>query len=158
MDICFDAIGTADLSAYLIVSLTAPNGHTRSATLVAHLQGAPRDRLDHVLARQIDTPDKFMRYVLLVLSMDQPHFLSQLALTDTTRDNDATGPAGTFGSAGLLELVLRNLRHRPGTIAQLDRLMRRLRRTEEGRSRIPPEVARLWPQIVKAAREREQSL
>lgn len=153
----FAGIPTADLTAYVIVTLTNEKGHDRSATIVADLRGAPRDRWDHVLARQIDTPDKFMRYVLLLLSLDQPHLRAQLALTDTTRE-DGPGLFGTLGGAGLLELVLRNLRHRPTAILDLDKLMRRLNQTEEGRSRIPPEVSRLWPQVMKAARARQESL
>lgn len=153
----FDAIPTADLTAYVIVTLTNERGHERSATIVANLQGAPRDRWDHVLARQIDTPEKFIRYVLLLLSMDQPHLLAQLALTDASRGAGA-GADGVFSPAGLLELVLRNLRHRPQAILDLNKLMRRLNKTEEGRTRIPPEVARLWPQIIKAARARKGAL
>ncbi|MBB1510283.1 phospholipase D family protein [Tessaracoccus sp. MC1756] len=156
VDLRFDAIPTADLTAYVIVTLTAPNGHERSATIVADLKGAPRDRWDHVLARQIDTPAKFMRYMLLLLSLDQPNLLAQLARTDTPAGS-GFGGEGAFGAPGLLELVLRNLRHRPSTILDLDKLMRRLRKTEEGRSRIPPEVARLWPQIIKAARARKET-
>lgn len=154
IDLRFDDIPTADLTAYVIVTLTSPNGHERSATLVADLKGAPRDRWDHVLARQIDTPDKFMRYMLLLLSLDQPHLLTQLALPDSTGANAFRGDEA-LGAPGLLELVLRNLRHRPSAILDLDKLMRRLERTQEGRSRIPSEVVRLWPQIIKAARARK---
>lgn len=153
----FDAISTPDLTAYVIVTLTNEKGYEHSATIVAALQGAPQDRWDHVLARQIDTPDKFLRYVLLLLSMDQPHLVAQLAMTDTKRDG-GSDLAGTFGAAGLLELVLHNLRHRPTAILDLDKLMHRLSKTKEGRSRIPPEVARLWPQIMKAAQTSKDSL
>lgn len=153
----FEAVPTADLTAYVIVTLTNEKGHERSATIVADLRGAPRDRWDHVLARQIDTPAKFMRYVLLLLSLDHPHLLAQLALTDSA-DRDASDLSGSFDAAGLLELVLRNLRHRPAAILDLDKLMRRLNKTEEGRSRIPPEVARLWPEVIKAARARRELL
>lgn len=62
----FPAVSLADITPFLV--LTAEWQDLAESTVVpARLLGDPDDRLDAVLARQVDSPEKFMRFLLLIL-------------------------------------------------------------------------------------------
>lgn len=66
-DVVYEAVTTADISPFVTVHIDASHGVSGSTVLVAELEGDPFDRLDHVMARQIDTPEKLMRLIRLLL-------------------------------------------------------------------------------------------
>ncbi len=141
------AVITADISPFLSVRLTSPTGLQGGTVLLASLVGDPEDRLDLVLARQIDTPEKFLRFLYLILSLGDPHFLAQLAAMQGAGGNRFTSSGG---GPGILELVLRALADKPDALDDLARLVERLRATEEGRALMPPGFEDLWTQALLA--------
>ena len=46
-----------------------PAARARSTVVLASLSGDPHGRHDELLARQIDTPEKFLRLLALMLSL-----------------------------------------------------------------------------------------
>jgi hypothetical protein len=54
------------------------------------------------------------------------------------------------GGAGVLEAVLTALASSPGTIDDIDRLVKRLTATEQGRKVLPDGWDAFWPSVVDA--------
>lgn len=139
----FTSVIPADITPFLVVIATA-DGVSESTVIPAALVGDPAGRLDAVLARQVDTPEKFLRFLLLLLGLDSQ---GQFA-------GEGSGGLGawTGGSAsqGLFELLARALADQPASLEDLDRLVQRLRATEAGRSVMPEGFEALWRVIAEA--------
>ncbi len=150
----FSGVTTADITPFLVVRVATASGLTGGTVLLAELVGDPVDRLDVVLARQIDTPEKFLRFLYLLLSLGDPALLAALACGDG-------GGSGGFnpltGGPGILELVLRALAESPSAIDDLDRLIRRLQATEAGRGVLPDGLDELWETVQEAQRKLAKS-
>jgi hypothetical protein len=117
-----------------------------SSVVLARLVGDPTDRLDRVLARRIGTPSEFLRFILLLL---------QLAGREGWfPESQGTGSFGAFaigeGGPGVLEAVLTALASSPGTIDDIDRLVKRLSTTEQGKKVLPDGWDAFWPSVVEA--------
>lgn len=150
IDDTFARVETADITPFLVVRVTTRSGLTGGTVLVAELVGDPVDRLDVVLARQIDTPEKFLRFLYLLLSLGDPALLAALA------SGEGSGSAGfnpLAGGPGVLELVLRALAESPSSIDDLDRLIRRLQATDAGRDVLPDGLDELWGTVQEARKE-----
>lgn len=138
-----------EITPFLVVRLASGSGSSRvevSSVVLARLVGDPADRLDRVLARRIGTPSEFLRFVLLLL---------QLAGREGWfPESQGGGLFGAFtmgdGSSGLMESVLTALTSTPGTIDDIDRLVKRLSTTEQGRQVLPPGWDDFWPSVVEA--------
>ena len=116
------------------VRLTTSSGLRSGPSWSPSSSGTSPDRLDHVLARQIDTPEKFLRFVYLMLSLGDPYLLAD----SPTGPEPARGCWRGLGEGpGVLELVLRALADRPSALDDLDRLVQRLQATERGRRSCP---------------------
>jgi hypothetical protein len=142
----FSTVPLADISPFLV--LTAREGDiTESSVIPAVLINDPPGRLDAVLARQVNTPEKFLRFLLLLLGLDNPAALV---------GDDADGSAGVwaFGGTrqGVFELLARALADQPQALDDLDRLVSRLAATEAGRAVMPPGFVELWT-VVNEARQ-----
>ena len=147
IDDTFTRVETADITPFLVVRITTPSGLTGGTVLVAELVGDPVDRLDIVLARQIDTPEKFLRFLYLLLSLGDPALLAALA------SGDGSGSGGfnlLTGSPGVLEFLLRAISESPSVLEDLDRLIRRLQATDAGRGVLPEGLDELWGTVQKA--------
>ncbi len=126
---------------------TGPGGvELRQATVVrCTLIDDPDDRLDEILARQINTPDKFLKFLLLILGITDPAaFIGE----------EQNGESGSwvFGARtnGIFELLARVVGDRPEALDDLDRLVPRLRATAAGASVLPPGFDELWDAIEAA--------
>jgi hypothetical protein len=116
---------------------------------IASLTGDPDDRLDRVLAEQINTPEKFLRFLMLLLGLGGSVDVAGLA------DADAGGGAGAWrrGGTGVLELVLGALADRPAQLDELAGLVGQLAATERGRAVLPGGFLRLWQHVDQVRRE-----
>lgn len=149
LDASFDGVAKADITPFVCIRVASKTGLSAGTVLLAKLVNDPSDRLDVVLASQIDTPEKFLRFVHLLLSLGSPHLMADAAEGSGTGDSWLVGP----GSPGVLELALRALVHRPQAIDDLDRLVQRLETTEAGVSLLPDGFTEVWSQ-VRVARKR----
>lgn len=112
----------------------------------AELVGGPRERLDEILVRQIDTPEKFLRLLDLLLGLGGalvPVSMTGAHATDGSWGNAGLGP-------GLLELVARSLAERPKALDALESVVARLSSTERGRAILPLGWNQLWESMLGA--------
>lgn len=145
----FDGVPLADVTPFLAVRITAPGGEASATVVRGGIHGDPPHRHDRVLAGQIDSAEKFLRFLALLLGLDDA----------PTPGADGLGPGGAesiFGrvaaGGGILEAMLRALADHPRTLLDLDRLVTDLARTAEGRAVLPDGFADLWPTIMAAQR------
>ncbi len=151
---CFDEVPTADVSPFLVLRATVEDesaGSLTWATVVrAELRTDPAGRLDEILARQIDTPEKLLRFLVLVLG------LGRLDLASLGGDAGESAAGWTFGgssSTGLFEALVRALAEQPRRFDDVSRLVERLLCTERGREVLPDGFEALWT-VVCEARDR----
>lgn len=149
LDAVVPSVATADITPFVVIRVESPSGSRTSTVVVAELIDAPADRLDVVLARQIDTPEKFLRFLFFLLSLGNPSALAALAAS-TAAGGAGGSPFGTGGS-GILEMVLGALATRPAALADLDSLVRRLGATEQGRASLPEGFDEFWAAVRQAA-------
>lgn len=142
-DEVFSTVDLADITPFVV--LTLRDGELTEATVVpASLIRDPEDRLDAVLARQVDTPEKFMRFLLLLLGLG-----GEPAVGAEGAGYDSAVWAVT-ASQGLFELLARALADQPRTLDDLDRIVSRLLRTDAGRAVLPEGFVALWRHVQQA--------
>lgn len=147
LDCEFDGVPLADITPFLALRAKSSEGLERGAVIRAALINDPDGRLDEVLARQVDTPEKFMRFLTLLLGLGNPHLLAMLAGSESGKG----GSAAALGPApGVFEMVLRALADHPDSVEDLDRLVQRLVRSEQGRGVLPPGFEDLWRVVTQA--------
>ncbi|NYF96896.1 phospholipase D family protein [Janibacter cremeus] len=135
----------ADISPCVIVTLTEGD-ITESTVVLGRLVGAPEGRLDAVIARQVNDRDKFMRLLMLMLSLGSPSELA--ALLAAHRGSGSGGGSLDITTSGVLELVLRGLSSGGGGIEDLDHLI-----TEVLDDEVLPEGFRtFWGEVSRARR------
>ena len=149
LQVAFPGVGKADITPFVCIRVTTDEGLAAGAVVLAQLINDPSDRLDVVLASQIDTREKFLRFVHLLLSLGSPQLMAEAA------QGDGLASDWTFGrgSAGLLELALRALVHRPQAIDDLDRLVERMEATATGAALLPEGFAEVWAQVRVAGKK-----
>lgn len=145
-DLVFEGVPLADVTPFVALHLTGPDGTTLGTIVHSRLLHDPPERLDTVLARQVDTPEKFLRFVSLLLGLADPDALWAQGF--------AAGQIGAGSGAvvrprtALLELVLHALADRPEALRDLDGLVGRLRHTDTGRSTLPDGFEELWDAVT----------
>ena len=139
----------ADITPFLRLTGRRTVGRTmleRSAVVLAQLDGAPDDRLQEILARQIDTPEKFLRLLALLIGFAA----GRGGAGSVTGDGAAAWSAGA--GQGVLELLARALSERPESIDHLEAIVEHLRRSPSGREVLPPGWDEVWLPALEARR------
>ncbi len=139
----------ADLTAFLQLTVcrTVEGQPVHcSAVVCSRLHGAPDDRFQTILARQIDTPEKFMRLLALLIGFAAGSGL-EAAVTGNGQGNWSAGDG-----QGVLELLARALSERPDSIDHLEGIVEHLRRSPNGRSVLPPGWDDVWLPTLEARR------
>lgn len=148
----FTDLPTADITPFIVLRAEADHEgvSVQRATVVrAELIGEPEGRLDEVIARQVDTPEKFLRFLALLLGLGSNPLN---AGADETAGAGGAWSFGRFSQTGLFELLIRAVADRPTAIGDLDRLVARLEETERGRAVLPPGFDQLWSSVREAHR------
>jgi hypothetical protein len=148
----FGPIGLSSLSAFLACRLSATRkGITRESRFVLNLpiEGLPEDRLDRLLASQIQDRDRLLRLLLLLLQPDG----SATALAEAMLGAEGGGGNQQRASRAtpLFEAVVRATVDGKERIVEMGRLLEDLMRTEDGRALVPQELWGLWQEITKVA-------
>ncbi len=153
MKAVFGELPLADVTPFVVVRARRKDGALtveRSTVVRADLRGDPPGRFDEVIARQVDTPDKFLRFVALLLALGEG---SWPIVSSTVRGDGKHGILFVGPGPGLFELLVRAVADRPQAIADLDRLIDRLAATERGRAVLPEGFADLWATVRAAHAE-----
>ena len=144
-DVTFPGIEMTDITPFLVVRVTDARGESRATVVLAALTEDPPGRHDELLARQIDTPEKFLRFLALMLSLGDASGIAAFA-------GDGAGSAGwKVGQLGVFETLVRALGTAPSVLADIAPLVERLQRSEKGRRVLPEGFTELWD-LVWAAR------
>lgn len=145
----FQGLAITDISAFVVITAITAEGtvQVRRSTLVrTDLLGDPSTRRDEILAKQFQTPDQFLRFLALLLGIDQAGVLSQ------PTSSGLSGWSSWGSGAGLFELLVNAVATKPKALEDLSRLVVRLQQTERGRNVLPEGFARLWSSILEASR------
>jgi hypothetical protein len=115
----------------------------------SELSGAPSDRFESLLRSLLHNRTQVLRLLLLLLE-DR----DGLGMTGRVL-KDAQSKSQTAGSPGvpLLESMLRSLHRNPGRLDRVDRLVRDLCRTVEGRELLPEGFLSLWESLSRIRQE-----
>jgi hypothetical protein len=141
---------SADLTPFLLLAIRGDVKGTsveRSTVVAAEMRGGPADRLEEILARQIDSPEKFLRLLLVLLGLGDAARMAQLF--------QAPGQGGRWldgMTSGIFEVLVRGLAADAAAFDRLDDIVRRLTAREDGASILPAGWDALWPTFVKARR------
>lgn len=144
----FDKLSVVDVTPFMALTARDGSGNQASTVVRCTLVGDPPGRLDEILARQVDTPEKFLQFLSLLLGLGGDYFAAAAGA--------AKGGSGRWAGVtapGVLELVMRGLVDQPKQLEDLARIVTRL--TANGRSRelLPDGFAELWTEVDKVRRE-----
>lgn len=156
-DATFQEVAVPNITPFVALHLTdrgfSPGTRPLHVSSVVHarLIGDPPTRLDEVLARQVDTPEKFLRFVCLLLGLSGTtgSFSSVLA-------GAADSAWASAGGAGMFEVVLNALATSPDALRDLGRLVERLESTDAGRRVLPDGFRTLWEPVTAALAKLEE--
>jgi hypothetical protein len=140
LDARFGPVPLADITPFLAIRAGAPGGLQGGTVIRGVLKNDPAGRLDEVLARQVSTPEKFLRFLVLLLGFGNPNLLAML----TAGEGASTGYAAIGSAPGVFEIILRALADHPQALHDVDRLVQHLRATENGRMVLPEGFDSLW--------------
>ena len=153
-NVWFEPVQLADITPFVMVTIrdarnSTPSNPLELTTVIpAKLLDDPADRLDVVLARQVDTPEKFLKFLALLLGLTDANAL--LGLINGEVETSGGWGSGTSLGAGVFELLLNALAKRPQSLIELKPLVDRLRKTAQGTDILPAGFAQLWDAVNSA--------
>jgi hypothetical protein len=144
------------ITAFLGNELALGDACTRFV-LTADLTEAPANRATRLLRLLLGDAERFLRYLLLLLTDEAA---DQYGLTDLLDVLDSPEPVNwqmAAQSLPLLEALLRTLVNDPSRLDHIERLITDLDTDPEGESLFPDGLRDIWEPIWAAANERRQA-
>lgn len=111
------------------------------------IKGVSKERVDKVLSSVIDSTEKLLLFLRLLLGENHDDWLVPAA--DGTQRHDVFDHAG-FAMETLLEDLLRIASRHPKRLEPFQKLMSNLKKTPEGRALIPQDLEELWKAVEQA--------
>lgn len=136
-----------DLTAFFTVKASSVMGGLhleRSTVLRASMVNDPQDRFDSIVVRQLDSPEKFLRFLMLLLA---------LGGHSTPAGFDATlGGEGVFSRSteGLFELLVRAMVVQPESLDRLSTIIENLQKHGKAENVLPEGWDEVWSAIRQA--------
>ena len=118
----------------------------RSAVICSQLEGTPDERFHEIMARQIDTPEKFLRLLALLIDLASGNG------TDLAAVGDGSATWSASPGQGVLEMLARALSERPESIDHIASIVEYLRQPRNGREILPPGWDNVWLPALEARR------
>lgn len=149
----FGTVSFDSLTSFFAIALSLSEGEisaTARFVVNADLQGAPPNRSDRLLSRLLESREKVLRYLLLLLSIDG---FAADGSGPISRLIDALDHADTWQDAGavpLLESLIRALAREPERLNHVAKLADSLRATERGAALLPEGFDEIWTAISEA--------
>ena len=140
----------ADITPFLKLTASRTDGSLvieRSTVICSRLEGEPADRYSEVFARQIDTPEKFLRLLALLMGFGSG---SVLGIRSGTGDWTESWSAGN--GLGVLELLAQALSEYPESIDHLASIIDYVRGSAKGMEILPPSWDDVWIPALEARR------
>jgi hypothetical protein len=151
IDGTWEGLASEDITPFFALELTAgpASNRVRAACVVlADLTGGPTDRIDRLIARQVGSPEAFLRFLLLLLQLGRGETTEVAAFLGS--DSDTNRGLFNWGTAGVFESLVLALAEHPRAIDDVDELVTRLASTDDGRAVLPPGWDDLWSQVLEA--------
>lgn len=149
----FMGVPLADITPFVVLKMELQGATQRvegSTVLRASLVGDPPGRLDALIARQVDSPAKFLRFLFLLLGLANggvpPWFQAALGAETSGGGYDHR----ELIELGVFEALTRALVLNPKALDDLGSLVERLRSTDEGRATLPEGFDELWGAVAEA--------
>lgn len=144
----FDSLAFESLTGFCAVGLTAKAGGRQLGSdfvLSVPLVGAPQDRQNRLLLAMLSNRERLFRYLLMLLEGPD----AALRKLQGNGSGGIWNDASTFGPFGLplLEPLLRTLAADPARLAPVERLVRDLESTDDGKKLLSEEFVTLWASI-----------
>jgi hypothetical protein len=157
--VSFRNIPTASLTCFVAFLITARlETQTLSTSFVLKLEceGFPEDRDKQILSSIIGDSDRFLKYLLYLLSKNDP--LSEQKLLSFLGNG---GFEKTFASQfafhlPLFEELVRAFSRQPSSIDRISKLVEELKECETENEIIPSEFLQLWETFLTANKIREE--
>ena len=149
----FGVVPIADITPFLVLRMDLQGLTTSvsgSTVVRAELIGDPPGRFDAVIARQVNSPARFRKFLFLLLGMSgggvPPWFKEGAELAGT----GSTEQLRVLLEFGVFEALARALATNPTAIDDLARLVDRLRTSDAGRRTLPEGFDELWASVADA--------
>lgn len=142
-EVRFGGLDVTELTPFVVIRVEDERGARRDTVVIADLQGDVPGRVDSVLAKQLDSPDKFLRFLLLLLELPGAGIGA----------GGGTGDLGFWGqgTAGVFESLVRAVGSGGKGLDDLTRVIDRLR--DAGNDVFPEGFGELWDVVASAHRE-----
>lgn len=152
--LAFGPLATGSLTSFLVFDVSGTRGrHQRTIAFVvnAPLVGAPGNRREEVLRQLLRDKAAVIRFLMLLLADLSDDFG---LVTSTQASTNTTGVESGAATPALLEVLLRALDREPHRLTAVERLLKDLDSSEEGRELVPAGLPELFSAIW-AARDEE---
>lgn len=140
--VTFSSLPLTDLTPFTVIRVRDSRGEERSTVVRAELAGDLPHRHDAVLARQIDSPQKFLQFLLLLLS------LGGMGEHGLVSDGGAGLGDWSGDGSGVFESLVKALGARAGSLDVLARLVDRLK--ADNPAVLPEGFDDLWESVWAA--------
>ena len=150
----WDGLTTTQLTAFLAISATATFGSAREekrAVILLPLEGAPDDRSRQILREVLDSPQRLLRYLQLLLSdLDSDVTATDRLLAGLSEEEASTASGSvTDLDLPLFEGMMRALDRDPARLDRIASLVDDLA-GDEGDYRLPAGFEEIWRPIAEA--------
>lgn len=145
---------TSEITSLVAIRLRGAIGLEHELVLFGRLIDAPSDRMDRLLLDLVPDRARFARLLFLMLAAGKPE--PELATT-ARRLISGSGTASGASDAldiPLFEALVRTSAAEPERLAGIDRLVRQLCATAEGRERLPDGFVEMWESFRPLVPER----
>lgn len=147
----FGPIELQDVTPFVVLTVSSSVSGAelkKSSVVRCRLVNDPEGRLDEILARQIDTREKFLRFLLLLLGLSQ----RAAGLPEPNAEGAGIGSGFAFSvsNIGVFELLARAAADQPKVLEGLSRLVARLENRPTGRAVLPEGFRELWDVMIEA--------
>lgn len=127
------------------------HSHNLRFSLNLPIAGLPEDREDHILCSILSNPERFLRYLRVLLAeRDDPALWAEAF---RGRSAGRWGRSTQPDEVPLLRDLMRALSRSPDKIDHIAQVVERLRSTSEGRRVLPRDFQVLWEAVMEARRE-----
>ncbi len=140
----------ADITPFLQLTAGRADGGMvieRSTVICSRLEGEQADRYSEIFARQIDTPEKFLRLLTLLMGFGSGGVIGVRSGTGGWAEGWSAG-----AGAGVLELLARALSENPDSIDHLATIIDHVRASARGTAILPPGWDDVWIPALEARR------
>ena len=144
----------ARLTAFIAFRLRVPVRGVDDVRMTLRLpaEGMPPDRVHEILRGLLDSPEKFLAFLRVLLGgLDAVFAWAQ----DGGEGREPAGRGAGVGGETLLEDLVRTASRDPDRLQPVRRLIDDLRKTQEGRRIVPDELFAVWTAVEEALARKE---